>query len=227
MDSAWHVTFNYDSDGKLLNIEDSNSQTHLGRTFLHYNSQNKLVKATMMRYYGSLNNLLSQYTDSFVYDNSNRIIRRLSLSTQNPSYRTYNIYSYDAQNRLLVDSIHSPLSNRVEGFQEFTYDGNDNIVQMESFRSNSGTFSTERVTKSHYTSQKNPFYNLGVTAYFIIRDEDLTMLSKNTPKQVIYRLDYTTDYGYEYYQNGQPKKLTETHKQPNYSSLSTTEFFYE
>ena len=225
-DSVGEKSFNYDLDGKLSIIETSNSQTHMWRTFLYYNNQKKVVKAVRMHYYGSLNNLLSQNTDSFVYDVSNRIISRLTLSGQTASYRTTNIYSYDAQNRLLVDSNYSSLTSRVEEFQKFNYDGNDNIVQKETFKNNLGTFYSEGVTKISYNSYQNPYYSLGVAVYLIDHSDDFTMLSKNAPQQIVYRPNYTTDFSYELYSNGQPKKTTEAYKEPNSSSITTTEFFY-
>jgi hypothetical protein len=227
-DSAGYVTFNYDAEGKLKSIEDSNSQTHLGRTFFYYNSEGKLSKSIRMHYFGSLSNLLDQRTDSFAYDNTNRNVIKFSQSTYNAGYKINSIYGFDAQNRLIVDSNYSIFTNRVEAFQRFTYDGNDNLIQIESFE-NPGTFSSNGVTRISYDSQQNPYYGLGFALYFILRSIDLTTLGKYAPKQIISRPGYSTDFSYEYNGNGQIRKLTKTFNEPNDPTPehSTAEFFYE
>jgi len=127
LDSTWYVTFNYDANGKLFMIQDSNSQTHVHQAFLYYNSQDRLQKVSRFSYYGSPGNLLNQFSDSFSYDNANLISKKYSASTQNPSYRLYHTYRYDAQKRLVADSVYSTLTNTVEALDKFTYDVNDNV----------------------------------------------------------------------------------------------------
>ena len=144
-DSAGYRSFNYDSQGNIVSIEDSNSQTHMWRTLISYNNQNNMVKAIRLHYYGTLNNVLSQRTDSFIYDNSNRIIKKLTLSS-NGSYQLYNTYNYNGQNRLIVDSMYS--SNKPIAYFKFSYDGNDNVIQFEKFEILSGTMQNTFTTKA-------------------------------------------------------------------------------
>jgi hypothetical protein len=226
-DSAGYRNFNYDSQGNIISIEDSNSQTHMWRTFISYNNQNNMVKAIRLHYYGALNNVLSQRTDSFVYDNSNRIIKKLTLSG-NGSYQINNTYNYDGQNRLLVDSMYFS-SGGPSAYFKFSYNGNDNVILFEKFENSSGTIQKTINTKASYSLKNNPFYASTSLLYFLFYSEDFQLLSKNAPLQIVYRLGYTTDYSYEYFDNGLHKKLTEKYNEPNdpTPSISTTEFFYE
>jgi len=228
-DSAGYYTFNYDGEGKLKSIELSNSQTHIWNAFFYYNSEGKLSKSTSMHYFGSLSNLLDQRTDSLVYDNNIRRVIKFSQSSYNSGYGINSIYIFDTQNRLIVDSNYSIFTNRVEAFEKFTYDVNDNMIQIESFENQSGTFISKGATKVSYNLQQNPYYGLGFALYFILRSIDLTTLGKHVPKQITSRPGYSTDYSYEYNSSGQIIKMTETFNDPNDPTPdhSTADFFYE
>lgn len=223
----WYVTFNYDAGGKLLMIEDSNSQTHINKTFLYYNSQNGLQKVMKYYYYGSLTNLLYQTVDSFAYDNANLISKKFSAWTYNPTYSLNSAYSYDAQKRLVTDSTYSLLTNKAEYLKKFTYDGNDNVIQSEQFENSVGGFKSNYIDKASFSSNTNPFWALSPDMYFAFDFGSIEVLSKNTPTQFTYR-DGTKTCSYEIYSNGLPKKLNELNQSnSNWSSSNTTEFFYE
>ena len=227
-DSTAYLNFNYDSEDKLTIIEDSNSQTHLGRTFLFYNENKQMVKRVSMRYYGSLNNLLSQWTDSFVYDNKNRIIKTVLISTQNntPSFRTINTFSYDEQGRLLADTAHNYWNNDIAALTRFTYDGSGDVVQSENIFYMSGAVQGSTIAKISYSATDNPYKVLGMAAYLFLHDKDM-ILSKHLPLQVSFQDNSTSSYSYEYYSSGLPKKVINVYSSQNWSSQNTTEFFYQ
>jgi YD repeat-containing protein len=228
-DSMHYVTFNYDAQGRLAVIEDSNSQTHMHRTLISYNNDNKMIKIVRTRYYGSPSNLLGQEgADSFVYNNDNRIIKRLAISTQNnnPAYTTSNTYSYDEQGRLVTDTAHSIWTNGIAGLTTFTYDTNDNVIKSEKRYYSSGVLQDSAITQMTYTSQDNPYKNLGSAAYFLLYDKDM-VLSKQAPLLVLYPYNTIISYNYEYYNNGLPRKVINEYSGQNNSPKSTTEFFYQ
>jgi YD repeat-containing protein len=55
-DSMWYVSFQYDGQGRLTAIKDTNSQMHIGNTSIQYDQQNRMIKMIRMRYYQSTNN---------------------------------------------------------------------------------------------------------------------------------------------------------------------------
>jgi hypothetical protein len=227
LDSTWYVTFNYDANGRLFMIQDSNSQTHVHQTFVYFNSQNRLQKVSRFSYYGSPGNLLNQVSDSFAYDNANLISKKFSASTQNPSYRLYHTYSYDGQKRLVADSVYSTLTNTAESLDKFTYDVNDNVVQFEQFQNSAQGFKSTYIEKASFSAKINPLQALSQEMYFAFYYEPIELLSKNTLSQLTYRDGSKKTYSYEYNSNGLPKKLIELYQSTSWSPVNTTEFFYE
>ena len=227
LDSTWYVTFNYDANGKLFMIQDSNSQTHVHQTFIYYNSQNRLQKVFRFSYYGSPGSLLNQFTDSFAYDNANLISKKYSASIQNPSYKLYHTYSYDGQKRLVADSNYSTLTNTVGSLNKFSYDANDNVVQFEQFQNSAQGFKTTNIEKASFSSNANPLQTFSDDMYFAFYYDPIELLSKNTVSQITYRDGSKKTYGYEYNSNGLPKKLIELYQIAGWSPSNTTEFFYE
>lgn len=227
-DSTLYLNFNYDAEGKLTLIEDSNSQTHLGRIFLYYNEDNKMVKRVWMRYYGSLNNLLGQGIDSFIYDNNDRITKTILISTPNntPTYKTINSFSYDEQGRLIADTTHSYWNNDITALTKFTYDAGGDVVQSENVSYTSGAVQNSTITKFTYNTTENPYKDLGMAAYLFLYDKEM-MLSKHVPLQASFQDNSTNSYSYEYYSNGLPKKVINVYSNQNWSSQHTTEFFYQ
>jgi hypothetical protein len=228
-DSMLQVNFFYDEQGRLAAIEDSNSQSHIYRTQIYYNDQNRMVKATQRHYFGSRSNLLDQLTDTFLYDINNRIIERQAVSTiQNTgtSYTTSGTYSYDGQGRLVADLYYNSYYNGVAAYTTYTYDGNDNIVQSESFSRAMGTLQSNGITTASYTAQKNPLQSLGMAAYLFLWDGGW-LLSKHTRNHLRYPNGATIDYKYDNYSNGLPRTITDTYKYQNHTSIRTTEFFYQ
>ncbi|HVG16199.1 MAG TPA: hypothetical protein VM935_14610 [Chitinophagaceae bacterium] len=224
-DSSGYRTFKYDVDGKLSVIEDSNAQTHMGRTFVYYNERNKINKLLRKWYYGSLNNLNSQWTDSFVYDNNDRIIGTIQVSPQStiPNSKIDKTFSYDELGRLTADTGHRTAPG-ISNLTRFTYDGSDDVVQIEEIKYVGA--GANNIIKMKYNLKENPHKQLGTASYFLDWDPSLT-LSKHAPLEVIYR-DHSRYLSYEYYNNGLTRKISYT-STGLYASPTpeTTEFFYE
>jgi hypothetical protein len=228
-DSGWHSIFKYDTGGKLSVIEDSNWQTHMGRTFIYYNDRKQISKGVYMRYYGSLNNLLSQWTDSFVYDNNDRIIKTMSLFPRSTisGYKTTKTFTYDGQGRVTTESSYYSGTLDLASLTTFTYDASNDVVQMEEIQYAFGSPGyTTNTIKIIYNSIHNPYKDLGVAGYLLFYERYL-FLSKHAPSQIIYP-DHIKDYSYKYYDNGLPKKIIYTSSGQYASSKpNTTEFFYQ
>ena len=225
-DSMWYVSFEYDGQGRLIAIKDTNSQMHIGNTSIQYDQQNRMVKMILMRYYQSMSNSTGQWIDSFGYDNNNHVIKKFSISSTIPETKVRNTYSYNPQGNLLADTAYDYWSNSIWGYTKFTYDGDDNIIQVERFEKNpSGILESKRVEKALYGSQKNPYDNIGTALYFYLYQQE-TLLSKNALRQLQYSNGDKVDYTYDNLTNGLPSKVVAKYTTRNYTSIQTKEFFY-
>lgn len=225
-DSMWYVSFQYDGQGKLIAIKDTNSQMHIGNTTIQYDGQNRMIKMVWMRYYQSVNNPTGQKVDSFGYDNNNRIIKRFHFSSSIPGPKLINTYTYDGQGRLLVDTAYDYWSNTVWEYARFTYDGSGNIIQSERFEKNqNGVFESKGLDKISYGTQRNPYESISLPLYFYLYRGE-TSLSKNAVKQYEYSNGDKVTYNYDNLPNGLPSQVVSNYTEGNYTYIHTTEFFY-
>jgi len=224
-DSIAYSFFSYDAQGRLTTIIDSNNNGHRWKTRISYNEQGKLTKDTI-QYYACASCSPMQIIDSFLYDNNGHIIKKFVRSGSGPSFTTIRNYSYDAQGRLSADSMYDMRTNEVYFYSQFSYDGNDNVVQWESFDKSSGIMSSSWRVTAKYNNIKNPYNTFGLVNYIILREWDILLLSKHNPTQLYYLDGTTTDYTYEYYYNGLLKKAVEKDSRGGQFSVTTREFFY-
>ena len=225
-DSMWYVSFQYDGQGRLIAIKDTNSQMHIGNTSIQYDQQNRMIKMISMRYYQSMSNSTGQWIDSFAYDNSNRLIKKFGTSSTSPDFKIRNTYSYDAQGNLLVDTAYDYWSNTIRGYTKLTYDGSDNISQVERFEKNqSGVVESKRIDKALYSAQKNPYESAGTALYFFLYQQE-TLLSKNALQQLQYSNGDRVNYTYDNLPNGLPNKVVAKYTGRNYTFSRLIEFFY-
>ena len=225
-DSMWYVSFQYDASGKLIAIKDTNSQMHIGNTFIQYDQQNRMTKMVFMRYYQSMNNATGQWVNSFAYDNGNRVVKKFVISPMLSAPKITNTYSYDGQGNLVADTAHDYWSNTIWGYTKLTYDGSDNISQVERFENNqNGVFESKRIDKALYGAQKNPYESAGTALYFFLYEQE-TLLSKNALQQLQYSNGDKVDYTYHNLSNGLPGKVVAKYTARNYTHSRTIEFFY-
>ena len=225
-DSMWYVSFQYDGQGRLVAIKDTNSQMHIGNRSILYDQQNRMIKMVSMRYYQSMSNPTARWTDSFAYDNSNRLIKKFVSSSTIPEPKIRNTYSYDAQGNLLVDTAYDYWSNTIWGYTKFTYDGSGNISQIERFEKNQNSvLESKRIDKAVYGAQMNPYKSAGIALYFFLYQQE-TVLSKNAIQQLQYLNGDKVDYTYDNLPNGLPGKVVAKYATRNYTHSTVTEFFY-
>jgi hypothetical protein len=199
---------------------------HIGNTSIQYDQQNRMIKMIHMRYYQSINNLTGQWIDSFGYDNSNRIIKKFFTSSTIPETKLRNTYSYNAQGNLLVDTAYDHWSNSIWGYTKLTYDGDDNIIQVERFEKNpSGVLESKSISKALYGTQKNPYESVGTALYFYLYEQE-TLLSKNALQQLQYSNGDKVDYTYDILPNGLPRKVVTKYTGRNNTFSSVIDFFY-
>lgn len=210
----YYQFFKYDQAGTLIGINDSSSilwnyqydgphPYTLGyniHQFFQYNAQGSLLKI------GS---------DSFVHNAVNQVVQRFRrLSSDTTKSVLINSYAYDTKGRLVIDStftgisISNPFNRIVTYYDMYTYDNNDNMVQVDEAHYYQGNI-THHVSTAQYDNGLNPFKNLGFVMYLACRVPFI--VSKNNV--------LLPGYTYEYYNNGYLKKIT-------YQGI-VQEFFYE
>jgi hypothetical protein len=225
-DSMWYVSFQYDGQGRLIAIKDTNSQMHIGNTFIQYDQQDRMTKMVFIRYYQSMNNSTGQWIDSFAYDNSNRLIKKFAISPMLSAPKIRNTYSYDGQGNLVVDTAHDYWSDKILGYTRLSYDGSRNIIQVERFENNlNGVFESKRIEKALYGAQKNPYESAGTALYFFLYEQE-TLLSKYAVQQLQYSNGEKVDFSYDNLPNGLPGKVVARYTDRNYTYNRTIEFFY-
>jgi hypothetical protein len=223
-DSLLYTFFSYDGQNRLTTITDSNNNGHLWNTFIEYNALERPVKFKVF-YRNNPNGSFTEYSDSLLYNDNNQVVEKLSLYPSFPNM-VRNTYSYDTHGRLTIDSGYSYWGNGVSaGYTGFTYDGNSNIVQWQTFYMlSSGEINSGGIITASYNMENNAYNSLGLAAYFIRGDEFL--LSKQNATQIRYYDGTTRSYQYEYYSNGLPEKAVITNNTGGPFSVTSIEFFY-
>lgn len=227
-DSVLYTFFYYDDQNKLVAITDSNNNGHLWKTHIEYNIQDKPVKFKVF-YRSHPGGSFSEGVDSLVYNTQWQVMKELYTSSFIPTYKVINTYSYDAQGRLAVDTMHNYRSDEVNGYTNFIYDGSNNVVQWQQFIKEGGAMKSSGIVVANYNTHKNPFHVLGLAVYFL-RRPDISpnmLLSRYNPLQIIYNSSYNQNYSYEYYSNGLPKKTVVRTKDGGPFSVTDIEFFYQ
>ena len=161
-DSLNHTTYTYDNQNRLVSISSSfnQGQGEQYRIDITYDAQGRMASARHTR----------NGTDSFRYDNQNRIIQKLGTPSVSTPYLERSAYAYDIKGRLIADTLYSVWSNEIFEYTAYTYDQNDNVTEVQVFRNNAGVFRVEKTMQLQFDNKTNPYYSLGPVQYFIFSD---------------------------------------------------------
>jgi hypothetical protein len=166
----------------------------------HYDLQGRLIRSG---------------TDSFVYNNSNQIIKRYRQLSSDPSRSFYvNSFTYDTNGRLVIDSIFTgktianPAERMVTTSILYTYDNNNNLIKQD-WINFSQVNPTHFIINNQFDNSPNPF-NKNAYVMYMAGAEPPVISTNNVSK---------AGYVYEYYSNGYLKKIS-------YQGF-IQEFFYE
>jgi len=213
-DSVVFSYFKYDKEGKLVRILDSAVYGHhkWGINF-QYNTSDKLIK---MELFNDLSPLVESY--SLIYQNG---IVTQKIREDDPS-RNKDIYSYDAQGRLIADTSYYYTFPEPVCFS-FSYDSNENVTSQQSSYHSAGSWIASSAIHFNYSNSPNPYYPIGLN-YYLYRN-NIALLSKYLVTEIDYPMT-TATYTYDYYSNGLVRKLHLQYTN-NAAEPVTIEFFYE
>jgi YD repeat-containing protein len=217
-DSLNHTTYTYDSQNRLVSISRSfnQGQGEQYRINITYDAQGRMVSS----------NQTGNGIDSFQYDNQNRIVQKLHITPSSTTYPGRSTYSYDTKGRLIADTLHSYWANEIFEYTTYTYDQNDNVIEIQVFRNNAGVYYVERKVTLQFDTKTNPYYSLGSVLYFTSTDTNGIeyLLSKNNSIRKTFPNGDIISYNY-IYTGALPVKATTTDSSdPGW--ISTDEFYY-
>ena len=217
-DSLNHTTYTYDNQNRLVSISSSfnQGQGEQYRIDITYDAQGRMASASQNR----------NGIDSFRYDNQNRIVQKLHITPSSTTYTGRSTYSYDTKGRLLADTLHSYWTNEIFEYTIYTYDQNDNIIEVKVFRNNAGTFYVEKTMQLQFDNKTNPYYSLGPVQYFIFSDGNGLeyLLSRNNCIKKTFPNGDVISYNYVYAGDLPKSVVTTDSSDPGWTS--SDEFYY-
>lgn len=119
-DSIFYRRFEYNNQGRLSAITDSNNNGNKRRLDITYNSQGEILKV-----------IEGRSICSFELDYEGRIIKKSVIRPGQLVGSIENTYSYDNSGRIVADSIYSYWTQAVYRTVTYTYDLQNNIRESK------------------------------------------------------------------------------------------------
>jgi hypothetical protein len=192
-DSVGYVYFKYDGQGRLNALIDSNNNGYVSKAYITYDADGRLSKVT---------NGGTAYT--FEFDNKGLIAKKFVLYPGQQAASVEDVYSYDVNRRVVIDSLFSYWSGNLFETITYSYDQNNNITEIEVIDKAYGTLS--RQCQYSYDNHPNPLNSIGVLSYILDSSEEIQLLGRNNLLTTKDRYGNIINYTYEYNRNGLPKK---------------------
>jgi len=199
--------YKYDGSGKLIEI--SGSGTYTGKQALLYDASGKIISMI-------LNTSVSGnvYKYDFQTDLKGRIIKATGTAFQPNLVMADHIYTYDAQGRLIIDSLFNK-NGSINSYFNFEYDKNDNIIAYQQYVNQGTSIVLVNTMSFKYDNKRSPYFNIGQLLYTSGVGSDF-YLSRNNQISASLNGTIITPGGhfvYEYYPNSLLK--TSTVNEPN------------
>jgi hypothetical protein len=210
--TTYFCSFNYDGNGRVENFVDS---------ILHPDDNGGYigVSSDIRRVDYDQDSRITQITERagpsdsiyqlWFYNAENLIIKNIFISKLEKDTLT-DIYSYDDQKRLVIDSFFENKNKSLVRYTTFRYDTNDNVVEWIRYTNASGTFQVDFKAEATYDDHPNPFHF--IVLYSIPYFGDNSGLSRNNIVNLTYSNGTVTQYQYEYKYcgNGWPQSAVVT-----------------
>jgi YD repeat-containing protein len=192
-DSVGYVFFKYDGQGRLNMMIDSGNNGYISKTYIAYDADGRLSKVT---------NEGTIYT--FEFDNKGKIIKRFVRYPASQTTAVEDVYSYDINGRIIVDSIFSYWSGNLFETITYSYDQNNNITQSEVVDKVYGMLLGRY--QYFYDNHPNPLNSAGLSIYMLNSGEEIALLGRNNLLTIKDSYGNPVNYTYEYNGDGFPKK---------------------
>ncbi len=211
----------YDRQGldsfEAVHVAGPGSGINYGRAF-EYGADGKLTK------YSSIFEGVVSYYYMPVYDTRGNIVR-LNV---NPVGAYFNYgFAYDANNRLIADSIFSGATNEIYGYYTYGYDENDNLTEQETFTGYFHPMRSDGKFTWKYDNKINPFYSPAFKQAVIVMDAAKLLSKNNVLGEYAGGEGANIPVSYEYFSNGLPKSFSNNYTQNEIKYSDVTTFYYK
>ena len=200
-DSISYNHFIYDDKMRLLVTIDSTNGGHKYKTEFQYDEKGWLTKATR----SSNGGWNPSYT--FVHDKDGRIIKKFSSGNILES-----TYAYDANGRLMADTLYNSRRNDIYEYLTYKYDNSDNVVERKVYLKEAAGFSLKQIVQLQYDTKQNPYYPMFGSLYFVEDNANGKeyILSRNNIISKSYQSGTVVSYLYQYNINNMPQSSART-----------------
>ena len=226
---VYHHFYQRDSTGKVIAERDSTKNTVLYMDVV-YNNSGKATKASFRQDAGPVT-----FTYEFEYNAAGKISKRQRRSGSLQVDEDYNIYSYDANGRLVADSQYSiahSSSYQLAWVSKFSYVGN-NVTSGENYQMVNGALVLYARVKNEYDNKMNPFWSLENEYFYNEAGSAIYTITVKCLNNVVnqyaakgtgdYQLQQTSTYQYNsngYVSKGRSVNVTQAHQNAD------MEYFY-
>lgn len=197
-------TFSYDGSGRVETFIDSirfrsdnggyiGTSSYLER--VEYDQGDRITQITERE--GSIDSIFQLW----FYNAENLVVKNIRISKleKDTFIHTYN---YDAQKRLVIDSVFDNKNKSLVNYTTFRYDTNDNAIEWDHYTNSSGTLLNDFKTEATYDDHPNPFQFIGI--YAVPYYDNNSGLSRNNVVTLTASNGTTVQYQYQYCSNGWP-----------------------
>jgi len=194
-DSISYRSFQYDDQNRISSILDSNNNGHLYKMLISYDAQGRLSQITGNGDYSIV------YT--FEYDDKGRVSKKLYSNQQ--ASGPMDGYSYDANDRVIADSVYSYWSPGIFSITSYSYNQGGNVIDTKTIDKTSGAIALRK--QCTFDNHPNPLDGQKVMVYLLDGGYGIPEGKNNLAKEV-YDDGTIVNHSYEYFSNGLPKRCT-------------------
>lgn len=213
----------YNNKNNLAKVEFSSSQyTWKSVADFEYDNKSNLLRAT----YKTVNdsNQAIETVAIYNYSYANNHLVKQTITPVKPGHDGNNqLYTYDAQGRLITDSVQNRHTLKVDRYSRYHWDDQNNVVRNEDFiMNNSGGFSLVSFWEYKYDNKQNPYL---VTPIYYGLQKIAPYLSKNNMTELKHGGSPSDNYVNEYNSAGLLQKVS-SRPLADMALVSTFEFIY-
>jgi YD repeat-containing protein len=208
--TTYFTSFYYDVGGRLDNVVDSiwfrtDTKSYSGIAWpnhINYDQEGRIRQVIEREPLGDYG-----VYQLWFYNAENMVVKNMIVSELDKDTLTHT-YSYDAQKRLVTDSVVDSKKKSEINYTIYRYDDKNNVVEWNHYSNSSGSIQNDLRANVVFDDHPNPFQNISL--YRIPYWNDNSGLSKNNILKLTISNGVVQQYLFQYYDNGLPKSAIAT-----------------